>query len=259
MSPNSLINYQYISPNVNSTYFNASYFLSLIRNRQFSIIGDSVGMQIFHALNAELYPYQSYNESSDSNGTHVSYRNYSGTDTPIIWNPPDYNAAQRYYHDYNATLFFCRDNTIEPWDYVDTAQFCSDKALYRSDVVLIASGAWDKPPLQLLDHMTYDEILTVGLELYETKMRRINDYIKRGLLNERKIRVVQHPPLVIWRNQLHSGPIDEYNYYYPNHTYSYSDGKFWDSHLKEVSSIVIFIITIIIIIIRLNGRIVITR
>ena len=232
--PNNRINYQYMSPNINNSYFNATYFLSLIRDKQFSIIGDSVGMQIFHAINHELYPYQSYEQSSDSNGTHVSYRNYSETNIPIMYNPPDYNAAVKYYPDYNATLFFCRDNTIQPWDYKDTAEFCTNRALYKSNIVLIATGAWDKPPLHLLEHYTYDEVLTIGEQGYETKMKQIHQYIRNGLENERKNKGENIPhPLIIWRNQPHTGMIDEYNYYNPNHTFRYSDGNFWDTHLKE--------------------------
>ena len=233
--PNNRINYQYRSPNSNNSYFNATYFLSLIRDKQFSIVGDSVGMQIFHAINHELYPYQSFEESSDSNGTHVSYRNYSETNIPIMYNPPDYNAAVKYYPKFNATLFFCRDNTLQPLDYIDTAEFCTDKALFKSDIVLIATGAWDKPPLNLLEYHTYDEILTIGENFYETKMKQIHQYIKNGLENERKLKGGQHKPypLIIWRNQEHTGMIDEYNYYTPNHTFSYADGLFWDTHLKE--------------------------
>ena len=232
--PNNRINYQYISPNSNNSYFNATYFLSLIRDKQFSIVGDSVGMQIFHAINHELYPYQSLEESSDSNGTHVSYRNYSESSIPIMYNPPDYNAAVKYYRQFNATLFFCRDNTLQPWDYTDTAEFCTNRALYKSDIVLIATGAWDKPPLNLLEDHTYDEILTIGEKYYETKMKEIHQYIKSGLENEKKHKGEHIPhPLIIWRNQPHTGMIDEYNYYNPNHTFSYADGIFWDQHFKE--------------------------
>lgn len=180
-------------------HFNTTHFLSMIRNKQLSIIGDSVGQQIFHAINAELYPYQSYEKSSDTNGTHSSYRNYSNTNIPILFNPPDYNAATKYYPDYNTTIFFCRDNTIQPYDYIDNAEFCSNTALYKSDIVLIASGAWDKPPLNFLDHHTYEEIMKIGLDTYEAKMMRIHDYILSGLDNERKLNDKIIHPLIIWR------------------------------------------------------------
>ena len=88
--------------------------------------------------------------------------------------------------------------------------------------------------MNLLDSYNYEEALSVGLERYEEKVNRIREYIRKGLEEERNrtSTKIQHP-LVIWRNQPHTGMIDEYNFHLPNHTYSYGNGLYWDTNLKE--------------------------
>eukprot|EP01036_Dinobryon_divergens_P029922 gene29922-39093_t len=175
--------------------FDPEYFLSLLRNQQVAILGDSLGRQLYHALDVDLAAYETYGHNG--NGTHISYfyhcnmKHVSGK--PLCGmlqpKPNKYFAAIRYYQAHNVTLLFCNDaklvtlnkasdpfipNTVD-----DPRKFCGERAI-TSDIIILAVGAWYKPDLskgirsieryrselQYMAHKLNHDIVSARMKLY---------------------------------------------------------------------------------------------
>lgn len=72
----------------------------MISHRTLSIIGDSIGLQIFHSLESELLTFMSNDptKTMNGNGTHTYFETYRRGDKvwPILFEPPEYTAAIRW-------------------------------------------------------------------------------------------------------------------------------------------------------------------
>ena len=196
--------------------FDPEYFLSLLRNQQVAILGDSLGRQLYHALDVELAEFQTYGHNG--NGTHVAYfyhcnmKHVSGK--PLCGmlqpKPNKYFAAIRYYQTYNVTLLFCNDaklvtlNKAEPFrinTVDDPRKFCGERAI-ASDIIVLAVGAWYKPDLSQGIR---------SMEMYRNELQYMAHILRNDILSARRKLAVRNPRAkIIWRNNPQVGRIDEY-------------------------------------------------
>ena len=197
--------------------FDPDYFLSLLRNQQVAILGDSLGRQLYHALDVELAAFETYGHNG--NGTHISYfyhcnmKHVSGK--PLCGmlqpKPNKYFAAIRYYQAHNVTLLFCNDaklvtlnkasdpfitNTVD-----DPRKFCGERAI-TSDIIILAVGAWYKPDLSKGIR---------SMERYHSELQYMAHKLRQDIVSARTKLSVRNPRVkIIWRNNPHVGRIDEY-------------------------------------------------
>jgi len=221
--------------------FRAIEFLRLLSNRSMGVVGDSLGLQLFQALDAELHPLANTSTSMDGNGTHLFY-DYNVDGTPNIDRYPSIHAAIRFYDDYNVTLRWCKHSLGLALFNMDIDAFCLTKTL-ASDVLVLALGAHYKPPetsrtLQEYYHMVQKQadefqkemLRTRGIiqDLYQQSKKHrggTTDGDESQLLHE----VSPHRQQVIWRLNSHVGPIDEFNAIFPDgHDYRHPAKYFWD-------------------------------
>lgn len=194
--------------------FDSNFFLSLLRNKQVAIMGDSLGRQLYHALDTDLAEFQSYGHNG--NGTHTSYFyhcNPHKKPKPLCGilepKPNKYYAAIRKYDAFNTTLLFCNDAKLvtlisdEPFTNAvnDPRCFCGERAIH-SDVVIMAVGAWYKP-ITINMH---------SIEQYRAVLQRMAIKFRHDITTARN-HIAQRSPqsLIIWRNNPQVGRIDELN------------------------------------------------
>ena len=164
---NELLDFHLISPS--GRWFTAKSFLALLTNRTMSIIGDSLGLQLFNEIEAELHRVVSNNTGKNYNGNGtIEYYEVFKNGNPNLSKFPSYNAAMRWYEPYNASIFFCKDSTVEATRYTRNSEFCTNKAIRIASggVLVISSGAWYKPA----DWGNYSENLEKAIKTYTEKM-----------------------------------------------------------------------------------------
>lgn len=179
-----------------------------------AVLGDSLGRQLYHALDADLATYETYGHNG--NGTHTSYFyhcNLNKKPKPLCGilepKPNKYYAAIRYYQKYNFTLLFCNDAKLitltshQPFnnEVNDPRKFCGERAI-TSDVVVMAVGAWYKPAL----------FNVFNMEDYKALLQRMAKRFRHDLVAARENIAVRNPRAkILWRNNPHVGRIDEFN------------------------------------------------
>lgn len=227
-----LVKYTLQSPYPNRQVFNAHQFLSLIRNKTFVIVGDSLGMQLFSALETDLNPYAT--RGFNGNGTHRFFEYYPNG-KPMMEEFPRVNAAFRWYDDYNATIFYCKDGLIEPLRYYNTARYCTDMSIRmaaRGGILLIVAGAWYKPFFEFKGNYTESMRVqsTEWARILYTFRRYVAEHLKHATPKGEHV-----DAQVIWRLNSHTGPVDEYNLQFgtTGHKFDHMDGLFWDKHPVE--------------------------
>ncbi len=148
--------------------------------------------------------------------------------------PPAYNAAIRYYSEYNATIMLCVIHTLQfP---LEIQEFCVDQALQRAQRgVLIINigiihillpysyyiGSWYKPK-DIFNHFKYlngtvddikRDIVGFRTNLFKISGYNHSDYSKSN---------------VIWYLNGHAGPIDEYRSL-GRSGFHHKNGPYWDN------------------------------
>jgi hypothetical protein len=178
-----------------STTFDHKRFLSAIRGKTFTIIGDSVGLQMYYGLTGELFCEQSSRVAG--NGKTVFFLNeYTGYKikpygTHIL-------AETRKYSRYNAAISWCVDQTLDGMTQQAHFQFCIASAM-KSDILFIAIGAHFKPLFRKQNTSDYYESLSNMTKLMKTHS-----------LAFRKLLLKVNPKCkVIWREFPHTGNHDE--------------------------------------------------
>jgi hypothetical protein len=133
-----------IQGKVTGSTFNATLFLSLLRNKRMVFYGDSLGRQFYLDLSAELSAFQTHFYYDDDK--QVSHSKITRT-VELIWLD---KYTRRYYADWNVTLMWCEDPKLE-------------RIIHRLVVKLKA------------DYMTMlSSVLELGLNLsFNREMRRI--------------------------------------------------------------------------------------
>jgi hypothetical protein len=121
--------------------FDVDYFLSLLRNKQLLVLGDSVALQMFHALDCAL------GTRSDQNRS-VDFGSESGA---------HYEAAVRYYPQYNATIRWCKSQMLLQLNLLFVPKSrCAESS--KSDFIVVGIGAWFKPYfIQDKMHLSYEK------------------------------------------------------------------------------------------------------
>jgi hypothetical protein len=228
--------FQYEDPfehtNNSTRRFNVTSFLTTMAGRTLSVIGDSLGLQLFQAIDIDLYPHLNSNISFDGNGTHDGYEIHNGK---LVGQYGKHStAATRRYtaagHP-NATLRFCRYPQFVSSERLfqgDLADFCLRKALLNDDdfqqhtelmgsretgatslianeeyyythYLVIALGAWYKPSAHP-SGISYDRKVIDGTAVL------LRDLIELRYTLDQKLR---RSTRIVWRLNTHMGPIDE--------------------------------------------------
>ena len=153
----SIMQYQYHTPRGGS--FNATKLLRSLRHRTLSIVGDSLGLQTFNGLDNELHSVME--PTFQEGGRGVSQLDKKWMELilgeEVAWQAaggPRYKAARRYNREYNATVYFCNDATLDgvinnDSNTRDQVAYCVHHALTQAintdGVLLLSMGAWYKP------------------------------------------------------------------------------------------------------------------
>lgn len=213
--------------------FDPQGFLNSIKHKTLSIFGDSVGLQLFHALDVDLRRYQSY--AHNGNGTHTSnlYMCSKRLKKCGYVEPLNnrFHAAIRYYQNFNATIIFCNDPGLSS---IESAagiyyEFCGKRAL-MGDYLVIANSGHYRPT-------------GVTIEAYFKSLFRKEMQLAEKYYNVRRILASERPSaVVIWRTIPHVGPIDEFTAFGLNNPsiccpskmladccFSHYDGRFWSN------------------------------
>ena len=181
--------------------FNVNSFLLAIQHKTISIFGDTVGLQLFHALEIELQTFETI--AHNGNGTHTSYLYHCNKRLNSCgYVEPEKNrhfAAIRFYGKYNASLVFCSDPLMTSITEGSGKEFdfCGKRAM-KSDFIIIANSAWYRPAGTDLD--------TYYRSLFRRERKLAVDYYKI----RKKLMQINPQATVIWRTMPHVGPIDQY-------------------------------------------------
>lgn len=225
-----LIQYhQYFSPE--HEYFQSKLFLQSLTNRTLGLIGDSLGMQTFHALDADLEPYLDKTVSRNGNGTHEFYDYFNGI--PHVEEYPRLLAAYRYYRDYNVTILWCRDNFGDIGQYHRRLDdFCALKTIMADVVVVLIGPHYKMSQPKLVKNITehYELTLSKASKL-EAAMYSLRKTMNRLYMQTKSYLNENRKQQVIWKLNSHVGSIDEYNVIFPyGHGLKHSSRKdfLWD-------------------------------
>jgi hypothetical protein len=226
----------------NVRVFHGMSFLNLLRNRTLTIVGDSLGMQLWQGLLVDLDPHLTMNHSETyyGNGSHLFYEYFSGRPQQV--DPPAFLAGSRFYGITNTTVKWCRAGVFGIYGMMHEplAHFCLKDALFDTagkvkrgrewrqqsklhgptDYLLIAAGAWYKP--MSIPKFTYTKELAMRL-----RSQYIDDICRlRRLIDMYRPKGTR----IIWRLSTHAGPIDELNSAgYPRRSFpGHEEMKAWD-------------------------------
>jgi hypothetical protein len=196
LSTKIFLNHQAFDHNSNQVFRPQDFLLS-IHGKQFSVFGDSVGLQLFQALDVDLQKFESY--LHNGNGTTNSYLYLCNKNKVCGYVEPHNNryfAAIRKYGEFNATVMFCLDPSISNTGHI--FDFCGKKAM-NGDYILIANSASYRPTGINLDFYYRS--------LFNRETKLATDYYRvRRMLIERNPNAI-----IIWRTMPHVGPLDQYN------------------------------------------------
>jgi hypothetical protein len=93
-------------------------------------------------------------------------------------------AARRYYPNYNASIFYCKDPVGQPQRYPANTEFCTLPAMERAagGVLVIAVGAWYKPVAKGDDYL---KKITAAAKLLEQDMFQLRQFIRSHAKSQR--------------------------------------------------------------------------
>jgi hypothetical protein len=216
--------------NSHSSHFNAASFLAMMAGKSLSVIGDSIGLQLFQAIDVDLNTYVDSDVSFDGNGTQGTFQLHNGKPLPQ-YERHAIAATRRYTHPVNSTtvIRFCRYSQFETSAglfQIDVADFCLRKTLLNEDhlqpqfsktsskipivaeghythYIVIGLGAWYKPTTYSGDG-PYDLKLVRNTQFLMKDLTELRYALEQTVLSRR-----QTPTRVIWKLNTHMGPIDE--------------------------------------------------
>jgi hypothetical protein len=195
-------------------YFNPQFFLSLIKNQRVGIFGDSIGLQLFHSLVNHLSPYQTTN-----------------LDMYQPLRPGHHNYGVRTYLEYNTTIYYCNTPYFALYKH---SNHCKDHLLPRTDLLIVAIGAWYKPLFihRFQPEMTWEESYRLSIEELNSTLHTTREYVLRSVNPYAKF---------IWRLQPHVGNLDEIKYFNESrldHTMTHDNGSAWSDTSRLASWVV---------------------
>ena len=210
----------HFQPTNNGMKFDAHKFLSLLSNKRLAVIGDSVGLQLFQAIENALVCEETFRFDGNNNVTRVRYHGR--------WTYParlHHLAAIRDYHKYNARILFCIDNFLDVQRYIHSNPhhegmygFCGNDTV-MSDYIIIAIGAHYKP-LYYNKTANYYEDLENSAHLLYTHGYEFRTHVAQ-----------YHPDaVIIWRLIPHSGNHDELVYKSEVNKTNYDKRLHWNGH-----------------------------
>lgn len=209
------------APSQPPEFFSKHILLSHLRNKTFTIMGDSLGLQMFYSLDASLM-------SERSSFSHTlkrpknKYHLFHGVCT---------------YLGYNATLQYLSAPTYE-----EARPFFGSEYFLLTDVLLIVMGAWYKPgfPNSHSPTSSFPSNLTEASELYSSIIIELRATIAAAVQQRMQMptAAAARPPLrVIWQLNTHTGPSDHHHYKLLANS---SDGQFWDQFSHEAQWVLVY-------------------
>lgn len=237
-----------------SRVFDARAFLSLLRDRALTVLGDSLAQQLFHAIEIDLAALE-----NTSRSVHLTGRQFG-----LRFNPVSLLASVRHYTAFNATLKYCKDDLLQEYHksplpivlsrsiskgdvsaHKQQYLYCGKRALSGSDpiprqssrseanlgsrdrkrdILVVAVGAWFKPYFQFAHrNLSYSENLSYYKEALRKKVRAMRITIQHRYAG-------MH---VVWRLHPHAGNIDEANRLSSGTVASHHDGLHWSNTSLE--------------------------
>ena len=187
--------------------FSPHKFLTPLTNKSLTVVGDSLGLQLFYSLDAVLFPLR-------------SSRNHSLTRPKSTYHLA---RGDHYYRQYNATLTYVLAPTFS------LAHDVLTHSLTHTDVLLIAVGAWYKPGF--LDRRNPPN-LTKATEFFDSAMRTFRHSLTHTLTHDGTT-----TQRVIWQLCTHMGPSDDERY---KSLALHTNGSFWDTFPHEAEWVSFF-------------------
>lgn len=152
------LNYQYLTPD--DRHFDGRKFLSALKDRTLAMVGDSLGIQTFNALDSEIHPLLVHEKKHKESHPDLWADIIGGEQVSWQRSGPRVKAARRdSREEWNTSIYFCNDPTLgtlldlsatsEKEHDRDQVTYCARSAVeqaIRSDGVLVLTvGAWYKP------------------------------------------------------------------------------------------------------------------
>ena len=188
----------YYMQNQDGKTFDAKHFLSLLRNKRLAVIGDSLALQNFQALEQELLCEETSRRNGNGTVDHVTLLTPEGKPWKSRSYFPHIIAGVRYYGTYDTTISWCVDQRLSSTTSKVFFDFCGKNAI-MSDVILIGIGAHYKP--LYINHTETD---------YYGSMYRSSDYLVNCIYPFRELVKKLNPnAIVMWRDYSHVGNHDE--------------------------------------------------
>jgi hypothetical protein len=189
---------QYHMQNEQELTFDKDRFLSMLQNKTLGIIGDSVALQNFLALEEELLCEETWKHDGNGKETSMVLMTSSGKNWKSKSHFPHYIAAKRKYDKYQATIIWCVDQMLSTATNKIWFEFCG-KQVIMSDVIVIGIGAFYKP-------LYLNKSDTQTLDIYRESMKNASDFLLNSIYPFREmIKKLNPTATVIWRDYSHVG------------------------------------------------------
>lgn len=169
--------------------FNPHQFLSMIRNKNLGMFGDSIAKQMFNGVQNSLTPYI------------TEYRNLSNH---VVTDLVHEHVVALYFKDYNVTIYYCDD----PYVFFDKRDDCTGK-FFNNDTDFVVFGvAAHYSPKFINEHrgpsVSYNESYVLSQEILKKGIARARTHISQVLPSAK----------VIWRLQPHASVYNELRFLY---------------------------------------------
>lgn len=216
--------------------FNSTSFLSTLRNKRLSIIGDSLAVQLMNAIDVELRSFVSREKSLSRDNieddVHHDRQMVNSLKSRCL------GACFRFYPDYNVSILFHENFKGLVYDEVIVGDpeenECIEKFCNRAlavDIVIVSVGAHYKTGEGHNTVEEYFEAIKRNENELDVNMRNLRKKIESFHKSNNRF----EEPLIIWRLNAHSGAIDLYNtefgrkHNYPNS----NENGIWDKEVRD--------------------------